>query len=479
MAEQRAVPPVDEGLVHEWLDGQLDAARGAAIERYVAEDAAWAAALAEARGLLAATRRITRALDEVPGQVIPEPVTELAVARARESAPLDLTAARAARASASPDALPAAVAAAGASPTTRRTPRPRMSWWTWRNAAAVVLVAGGSAMVMRITRQEPLLTASSPSAVVAPTVVVPEAGAPRVPTLDAAPMRTADAAPNTMTSVRTQPNDAVSADQSLAAPAPRGIALERSTAAGAAREGPTVGAASRSSSPPAAGAAMAAPAPPAKPEAPSRVALEATPAPDASRAANVAVAAPAADSSPSAGAGRRRSAVARLEQSVVTSAADANRAEREVAETAGNSQPSAKAARNAQPPVPMPTAPGRVSAERRMPVSGDERRPDASIADVGTRCVTVQIAPPLAAWPHTVVLYADPNTPERGGAGVAFAPTPPDGAPPELTVTWRRDRERIVIAPLPSIGTLRLSATEAESNGSRSTVRWVTCPSRR
>ena len=62
---------VDEGLIHAWLDGELDAAEAARVERLVAEDAEWAAAAAEARGLVAASSRILGALDVVAGDVIP------------------------------------------------------------------------------------------------------------------------------------------------------------------------------------------------------------------------------------------------------------------------------------------------------------------------------------------------------------------------------------------------------------------------
>jgi len=62
---------VDEGLIHAWLDGELDAAEAGRVERLVAEDAEWAAAAAEARGLIAASSRILGALDVVAGDVIP------------------------------------------------------------------------------------------------------------------------------------------------------------------------------------------------------------------------------------------------------------------------------------------------------------------------------------------------------------------------------------------------------------------------
>lgn len=56
----------DEGLIHQWLDGECTPAEAAEIERLVASDPAWAAAVAEARGLIAASSRIVGALDAVP-----------------------------------------------------------------------------------------------------------------------------------------------------------------------------------------------------------------------------------------------------------------------------------------------------------------------------------------------------------------------------------------------------------------------------
>lgn len=56
----------DEGLIHAWLDGECSAEEAARIERLVATDPEWAAAVAEARGLIAASSRIVAALDVVP-----------------------------------------------------------------------------------------------------------------------------------------------------------------------------------------------------------------------------------------------------------------------------------------------------------------------------------------------------------------------------------------------------------------------------
>jgi hypothetical protein len=61
----------DEGVIHTWLDGELPAEDAAALEAHVADCAQCAAAVAEARGLIAASSRIVSALDSVPGGVIP------------------------------------------------------------------------------------------------------------------------------------------------------------------------------------------------------------------------------------------------------------------------------------------------------------------------------------------------------------------------------------------------------------------------
>jgi hypothetical protein len=62
----------DEGLIHTWLDGELDAVEAARVEALVKSDPAWAAAAAEARGFVAATARIVSALDDVPANVVPK-----------------------------------------------------------------------------------------------------------------------------------------------------------------------------------------------------------------------------------------------------------------------------------------------------------------------------------------------------------------------------------------------------------------------
>lgn len=115
----------DEGTIHAWLDGALPPGEGAALEAHVAGCAACAAAVAEARGVLAAASRILSALDSVPGGVIPEaPMSSGARAAVRQR-------------------------------TVRRRFRElRVSTGAWRVAAAVLVLAGGSWLATMGTRRE-------------------------------------------------------------------------------------------------------------------------------------------------------------------------------------------------------------------------------------------------------------------------------------------------------------------------------------
>lgn len=58
---------LEEGTIHAWLDGELSAAEQAQAERHVAECGDCAAAVAEARGMIAGASRIVSALDVVRG----------------------------------------------------------------------------------------------------------------------------------------------------------------------------------------------------------------------------------------------------------------------------------------------------------------------------------------------------------------------------------------------------------------------------
>jgi len=120
----------DEGTIHAWIDGELSADDGSTLEGHLAECADCSALTAEARGLAAASSRIVKALDMVPGDVIPKPQTRH---------------------------------------------RPWYASTQLRAAAAVVIVAGASLLVMRergVNRMERAVQESAPPGVAsdAPTV---------------------------------------------------------------------------------------------------------------------------------------------------------------------------------------------------------------------------------------------------------------------------------------------------------------------
>ncbi len=92
----------DEGMIHSWLDGALSAEEASRVDSHVSECASCAAAVAEARGFIAASSRILTALDNVPRGVLP------AVPAKRRHFPV-----------------------------------------AWRAAAAMLIIAGGSFVVMR------------------------------------------------------------------------------------------------------------------------------------------------------------------------------------------------------------------------------------------------------------------------------------------------------------------------------------------
>ncbi len=119
----------DEGLIHAWLDGELDAAEAARVEALVRSDAGWAAAAAEARGFIAASARILGALDSVPANVIPK--------------------APAGDAQATSGAVPIGAA---------RRPGRRAPWWTMRVAALLVIAAGTALVVTRAPDDTGMLT---------------------------------------------------------------------------------------------------------------------------------------------------------------------------------------------------------------------------------------------------------------------------------------------------------------------------------
>ena len=62
---------LDEGTIHSWLDGALSTDEAARVEAHVKECPQCAAAVADARGFIAASSRILTALDNAPRGVMP------------------------------------------------------------------------------------------------------------------------------------------------------------------------------------------------------------------------------------------------------------------------------------------------------------------------------------------------------------------------------------------------------------------------
>lgn len=182
------MPHPDEGLIHAWLDGELEAAEAARVEKLVAEDAEWSAAAAEARGLIAASSRILGALDVVAGDVIPG----------------------GGRAAPAPEI----------SRTLEQRVAPRRLVPTWmRVAAGAVLVAGVGYLANRDGRVE--------------SGVMMVADTPTVETTAAAKEAVADAAPPATPAVRAAEPAATDAPVPIAAPAAElgRVAAERAVAA--------------------------------------------------------------------------------------------------------------------------------------------------------------------------------------------------------------------------------------------------------
>lgn len=113
---------LDEGTIHSWLDGALSAEDAARAEAHVKECLECAAAVAEARGFIAASSRILTALDNAPRGVIP------------------------------------AVA-----------PKRRVDPMVWRVAATLLVVAGGTLVVVRNSGNERSTASSAANQVIVST----------------------------------------------------------------------------------------------------------------------------------------------------------------------------------------------------------------------------------------------------------------------------------------------------------------------
>jgi anti-sigma factor RsiW len=163
---------LDEGTIHAWLDGQLPPQEAQAVEAHVAECRQCADAVAEARGLIAASSRILTALDSIPREVVPKE-------------PRFRTAEEAARAA---DAV-ADAAADAIVPLELVARRPRRRWFNGASlaAAAAVVVGIGTVALLQQSRRElgsvakeraePARVASGPSAEASSAAATPSPAA--------------------------------------------------------------------------------------------------------------------------------------------------------------------------------------------------------------------------------------------------------------------------------------------------------------
>jgi hypothetical protein len=181
------MPHPDEGTIHAWLDGALPDADATAVEAHVSECASCREAVAEARGLIAAASRVVSALDVVPGGVLPE-----------------------------------------TRPTATPAPARRARWagWPLRAAAAVLLVAGGTAVVLR-ERGVTVLGESGAAATMtaareAEPAAVPPAAPSNAPT--PAPAPSAAAAPSTAAPSTAAPSQRARAERRRVADTVRELA---------------------------------------------------------------------------------------------------------------------------------------------------------------------------------------------------------------------------------------------------------------
>jgi hypothetical protein len=196
----------DEGTIHAWLDGQLPPDEAVAVEAHVAECRQCADAVAEARGLIAASSRILTALDSVPREVVPnEPRF-----RALEEA------ARAANAVA--DAAADAIV-----PLELVARRPRRRWFNGASlaaAAAIVVGIGTVAVVQQSGRQMGTPARNSVASATTTAMRALDSTAPASPVPSAAPVRDA----------RSLGNARVEAAQPSVAGAPIGAMATRDAA---------------------------------------------------------------------------------------------------------------------------------------------------------------------------------------------------------------------------------------------------------
>lgn len=216
---------IEEGTIHAWLDDALASDEAARVEQHVRECAECAAAVAEARGLIAASTRILSALDDVPAGVVPRRVEgtdakDLAVA---VGTPADVSAEQA--------------KGAGAAPVRRHRP-----WWQRPQFAAAAGIAFVAVALSVVWQRSPQRTVSDfarevASEPAAAPVVAPSPAPPTDAPASAAAIPSADVAPNANAVTTSSDAAGVAAAKGVAPTARESKAASRPPA-GAAADGP-------------------------------------------------------------------------------------------------------------------------------------------------------------------------------------------------------------------------------------------------
>ena len=168
---------LDEGTIHSWLDGALAPDEAAQVEAHVGECPECAAAVAEARGFIAASSRILTALDNAPRGVIP-------VAAPRRVDPI-----------------------------------------VWRVAATLLVVAAGTLAVFRNGGRNAEISSTSADSNATTITVV----APAVPGRDESAKTTAETAPPITRSENLPRNAAIASAQPTVKPTEKSVERRRAT----------------------------------------------------------------------------------------------------------------------------------------------------------------------------------------------------------------------------------------------------------
>lgn len=132
----------DEGLIHQWLDGECTPEESARLEQLVVTDPEWAAAVAEARGLIAASSRIAGALDAVP-HALPS------------------------------ESLAGPTRAGGTSTRSAQPRRAPIRTTPWMGLAAALVLVAGTSYVLRERSRAPFGVVSTPAPAPAPMDTAP------------------------------------------------------------------------------------------------------------------------------------------------------------------------------------------------------------------------------------------------------------------------------------------------------------------